>query len=60
MTHQAKRQAIVPPRREAVTVGGQPIDSVAQQPLLVVPIEIHQSPSTAADRMFFWISWLPP
>ena len=47
-------------RLEAVAIRHQPRDAVRQQALVVGEIEIHQSLSTALERMFFCISLVPP
>ena len=45
---------------EAVLVGDQAIDAFLQQALFVGQVEIHQSLSTALERIFFCISLVPP
>src|SRR5919205_1551788 len=45
---------------EGVGVGEQPVDALAQQPLLFGQIKVHYSPSTPFDTMFFMISFVPP
>src|SRR6185437_3228589 len=52
--------------RELVAVGHQPLDALAQHPLLFGELEIHalspqtHKPKIALAMMFFWISFEPP
>ena len=47
-------------RLEAVGLGHQPADRIAQQALVLGELEVHFSPSTFLAMMFFWISEEPP